>query len=160
MALRVIQRQKTLGFTLIELLLVMVLLGLTASVAMVSVNGLVSRWQERSIANDVYSALKMSRVWAISGGGSVLVEVDSDSEALAIRQGASIRRIVRLPKSMHLKAFLVDSNNSSEASAVSAAVFVFWPDGSLEGGRLHLKAGERVLREFTLNGATGRIKSS
>lgn len=151
--------RRSAGFTLIELLLVMVLLGLTASVAMVSVNRLVSRWQEQSVANDVYSALKMARIWALSGGSSV--RVDFSAETLAVHQGSTLKRLVKLPKSVHLEGQVGSAGGLGSIKPIDAAVvFLFWPDGGLEGGTLRLVAGERVIRQYTLHEATGRIRSS
>lgn len=145
------------GFTLIELLLVLVLLGLTASVALVSVDGLTSRWRERSVANEVQSALKMARLWSVAGRTSVRVEVRDGPEALSVYQGATLKKIVRVPKPMQLTASADLKSSPKESFDMT---FVFWPDGTLDGGLLQLTSGDRVIRQYVLDPTIGRVRAS
>lgn len=145
------------GFTLIELLLVLVLLGLTASVAIVSVDGLTSRWRERSVANDVQSALKMASLWSVTGRASVRVELRDGPESLSIYQGSTLKKVVRVPKPMQLSA---SADLQSSPKDTSDMTFVFWPDGTLDGGLLQLTSGDRVIRRYILDPAIGRVRVS
>ena len=151
------RRDGTAGFTLIELLLVLVLLGLTASVALVSVDGLTSRWRERSVANEVQTALKMASLWSVTGRSSVRVELRDGPDTLAVYQGAMLKKVVRVPKPMNLSA-LADSPPSS--ADIPVKIFVFWPDGTLDGGLLQLTSGDRVIRRYVLDPAIGRVRAS
>lgn len=134
------------GFTLIELLLVLVLLGVSSGFAVVSVNQLVSRWQERSMVSGILATLKMARVSAMSSGKVVSVEVQVQGVALATTGGGHA-------KTLALKAPYGLSTHDSSASR-----YLFWPDGSIESGTFSLVAGARVVHRFELNGVSDRIQ--
>lgn len=136
------------GFTLIELLLVLVLLGISSAVAVVSVDRLVSRWQERSIATQVLSLLKMARVSAMSGGHAVTVVINPQKSEISASGVAATSKILHITPPYQL--------STAESSELRK---VFWPDGSMDSGAFELtREGRGTIQGFVMSGATQTIR--
>lgn len=134
------------GFTLIELLLVLVLLGVSSSFAVVSVNRLVSRWQERALTTEILNVLKMARVSAMAGGGVVTVAINPLA-AVSASSSAGWRKTVAFKEPYQL--------GTGEPAKLT---YVFWPDGSVESGAFSLMRGGSTVRTFVLSGPSQSIR--
>ncbi len=137
------------GFTLLELLVVLVIAGLTISVAMAT-----SRSREPNLqilSTQLTSELNFARVLAISQNRPVTMVVDQNSRIL---RSTSSRTGVRLPDSIRMTFSPIEGIGRSSPTPR----LVFFSDGSSTGGVFKLSDHSRavVVRVDWLSGAVTR----
>lgn len=104
------------GFTLIELMIVVVLLGIFASIAMPAFTGLIENNRVQSSASELYGLMQAARSDAVTRRAPVTLSKPANSTRWIAQQGGETTRSVDFPSSV------------TATSATSSIVFN--PDGS------------------------------
>lgn len=132
------------GFTILELLIVILLIGMTSSLAGAAYN----KWNKtdiRFVASKLKSELRFIRSQAVlkSKGTEFTLNVENKSYKL------SGKNIVKLPEDMDI-SFRLDKNNTLKHEG---KIF-FYADGTSSGGEIEFKQGSRKLKLiiYWLNG--------
>ena len=116
------------GFTLVELLVVMVLLGLSASLVMISVSSGVLGSRERSFVQEFQHTLSRARLAGLSSGMPARFLIDGQRRAFSLGG----RHWVDIPETIQ-----VEGKGILEARPGVFEV-VFYPDGSSSGAELDI----------------------
>lgn len=134
------------GFTLIEILVVIVILGLTATLLLARGPARSSGLEARVAASEVAQTLRLGRSLAIATDRPVVVMLDLFAHRLALD---GVERAA-LPAWLPLAARMVDG------AAPRRVTFSFAPDGSATGGVIILGTpGRRIL--VGVDWLTGRV---
>jgi general secretion pathway protein H len=145
------------GFSLLELLLVLVLVGIGVSLAVVSVDRMASRSQERQWLDKTYQSLRKLRNRAIFSSSPVeaviLFENAEIKTPAAVDNGVSV---LRLPKKYTFSALPATIPLSSEPSSL---VIVFYPDGTMRDAVFYLHTPSGHIQGFRLLDVSGRIET-
>ncbi|MHC1480702.1 GspH/FimT family protein [Frateuria aurantia] len=139
------------GFTLLETLLVVLLLGLMATLTAVSVQrGLVGA-RGQAAAVELVSALRRTRMQAMMAGRAVDFQLELAAPDYRIGTG----EIQRLPPGLELA--IRYAHDLTPLSTGTMGVIRFFPDGSSSGGRITVRQGGRQwqLDVSWLTGAAG-----
>ena len=123
------------GFTLLELLVVLVILGLTVTLAVPMFARAMPGVEARAAARDAAAMLRAAHSLAIAGNREVTVAVDLDRRTVELA-GARSRTI---GQGIGLGLYTA----AEELIDQGAGRIRFYPDGTSTGGRLRLSAGER-----------------
>jgi general secretion pathway protein H len=128
-------RARTDGFTLLELLVVLVILGLTVTLAVPVFTRAMPGVEAKAAAREVASLLRAARSLAIAGNREVTVAVDLDRRTVDLA-GARSRTIA---KGIGIGLYTA----AEELIDRGAGRIRFYPDGTSTGGRVRFSAGER-----------------
>lgn len=151
MAGRPVVWQKAAGFTLLELLLVLVLIGIGTGLAMVSVDKMALRANEKHWIDRTQLDLKRLRNKAVLGAGTVQALVDFKHHAIVQQLGPKEQRMVlELPPGYQFRPA------SDERTA--ALPLVFYPDGGLSEARFLIRTPSGMQQIFHLAKISGRIE--
>ncbi|VVQ01806.1 hypothetical protein PS910_03880 [Pseudomonas fluorescens] len=132
------------GFTLFELLIVIVLVGVAASILAIGVGKGVAKANERSALAHMVSALRSARVQAIATGQPVQARFD-----LA---GRRVMAPGRKPE-----AWPQDFSVRLQTARGLGAAFEFFPDGAASGGNILVTRGLARWR-IDISWLTGNVK--
>lgn len=134
------------GYTLLELLVVMLMIGLVASLATSLMPSQNSQWRLATDARKVAGLIAEARDQARLTGRLVRLEAAADGETLT-REGA--KQALRLASGTTAKVLpLVRQDPAQQA-------LLFFPDGSNSGGTVELRSGTASLR-ISVDWLTGR----
>lgn len=148
-------KHSSLGFTLLELLLVLVLIGIGTGLAIVSVDQMALRANERHWIDRTQLELKRLRNKAVLGGATVQALVDFQRGTIVQQVAAKEQRpVLQLPPRYQ---FRPASSVSSDVAASSLAL-VFYPDGSLSEARFLIRTPTGMQQIFHLAKISGRIE--
>ncbi len=121
-------RGRTAGFTLVELLVVLLIMGLMASIAAPYFGRLAPRLEAKATARQVVSLLRSARGVAIRDNREVAVVVDLDDRTLTIESG----RGMTIDSGLGLQLF----TGTAELIDDGSGRIRFYPDGTSTGGRV------------------------
>lgn len=145
--------KKTSGFTLIELLLVLVLIGIGSSLAIVSVDQLASRSQERRWLDRTHQELRRMRNQAVLSGRPIQATLDFS------RGTISVRSAIRLELPEHYRLGPIGDESPSVVSKSRKQLeFLFFPDGTMEDAAFTMVTPTGFRQEFYLESVSGRIE--
>lgn len=138
------------GFTAVELLAVLVILALSAAVAMPDVFGRRVAPPLRSAAHDLADALASARLDAIRSNAPRGLVLDVDARTYWTEQNRATRA---LPRDVTIEARIAESG----VLARGTGLYRFFADGSSSGGSIELQRGsERAV--IALDWLTGRAE--
>ena len=136
------------GFTLLEMIVVLVVLGLMASLIVARGPPRSPALDLRAAAGEIAQALRDTRGQAIETGRRAVFHLDVKAHAFSV--GNSAARL--LPASLGLTI----AGAPGEAAASRGAGIVFAPDGSSSGGTIDLALDTRHVR-IVVAWLTGRV---
>lgn len=143
------------GFTLLELLLVLVLIGIGTGLAIVAVDQMAMRANERHWVDRTQLELKRLRNKAVLGGTTVQAWVDFKRQGIFLQVAAKEQRpVLELPSRYQFRPVAAGAN----ASAVSGLPLVFYPDGSLSEAQFLIRTPTGMQQIFHLAKISGRIE--
>ena len=122
------RRAGAAGFTLVELLVVLLIMGLMASIAAPYFGRLAPRLEAKATARQVVSLLRSARGVAIRDNREVAVVVDLDSRSLIIDSG----RGMTVAEGLGLQLL----TGTAELIDDGSGRIRFYPDGTSTGGRV------------------------
>jgi general secretion pathway protein H len=137
------------GFTLLELLVVLVILGLTITLAVPMFTHAMPGVEAKAAARDVAAMMRAAHSLAITGNREVTVAVDLDRRTVELA-GARSRTIA---KGIGIGLYTA----AEELIDRGAGRIRFYPDGTSTGGRVRLSAGERKY-DVTVDWISGSVK--
>ncbi len=126
-----------MGFSLLEMLLVLMLIGLMATMTAVSMRRGLAGARIQAAAGQLAAALRDSRLQAVAGGRSVDFMLDLDRR----RYGIGSRTTTGLPAGLSLSmryAVVTTRGLPGHQGRIR-----FFPDGSSSGGLIVLRQGRR-----------------
>jgi type II secretion system protein H len=142
------------AFTLVELLVVVLLLGLVAGVALVSLDGVSAKARLEATARCIEQAFRLARSEAITSGLPRRLVFDPRAHAVVIhrprigQEGLVWAQGPRLAWSEHVSLAPADSSllvETSDAQGAKQILLSVWPDGVGQVCQLQLsEAGQRV----------------
>ncbi|WP_110686765.1 GspH/FimT family pseudopilin [Salinicola aestuarinus] len=132
------------GFTLLELLVVIVLVGVAASILAVGIGRGMHAAEERRTLADLVSGLRGARVEAITGGSPVQARFDLAGRRL---------EVAGQPTVTWPEAFELHLHTARELGAA----FAFYPDGASSGGYVEVAHASRHWR-IDIAWLTGRTQ--
>lgn len=134
------------GFTLIEVLVVIVILGLTATILLARGPLRSPGLETRAAASEVAQTLRLGRSRAIATDRPAVVMLDVATHGLALDG------VARAP----LPAWLPLAARMADGAVPQRAIFAFAPDGSATGGVIVLGTpGRRI--QVGVDWLTGRV---
>lgn len=136
------------GFTLLEMIVVLVVLGLMASLIVIRGPPSSALLDLHGTAGEVAQELRGARAQAIASDRRVVVRIDAAAHTLRVDDAPP--RL--LPASLGLRVVAV----SQEVAAPRTARITFAPDGSSSGGTIDLVAETRRMR-VAVDWLTGRV---
>lgn len=123
------------GFTLIEMIVVIVLIGIVASVVTFSFTRTLAGARIQAAGNDLVAGLRYTRGQAIVKGEQKVLMLDLEKNTWQ----APGREAKDLPKGMALRL----TTAQQELTSDNAGGIRFFPDGSSTGGNIAIVLGER-----------------
>lgn len=142
--------KKAAGFTLLELLLVLVLVGIGTGLAIVSVDRLAERMQEKRWIDRTQQVLHRLRNKAVLGGAPVQASIHFREGTLSSRD----QTLLHLPKGFQWQTTTSDAPSGKE----DVLLMVFFPDGTMQDASFILETPSGVRQEFHLERISGRIE--
>ena len=136
------------GFTMIEMIVVIVLIGIVASVVAFSFARSLSSARIQAASRDLVAALRYTRGQAIVKGEQKVLMLDLEKNAYQ----APGKGEIALPKDMVMRLTTAQKELTSE----NAGGIRFFPDGSSTGGNIAVVLGEREWR-INVGWLTGEI---
>lgn len=144
---------KISGFTLIELLLVLVLVGVGSGLAIVSVDKLAGRVDERRWLDRTQQELRRLRNRAVLGGLPISAIVRFDEGTISTSSAPPLK----LPDGYRLYA--PEERQSPGISGPAKQVgLLFFPDGTMQEAHFGVITPSAMREEFYLERVTGRIE--
>ncbi len=144
---------RSLGFTLLELVLVVMLIALMFTLVPRMMGSGVSGTELKSNVRAIAAAMKLARDSAINTRRDAFVTVNVESREFTTTYED---KIYKLNQQLILRLFTAQADQINEQTAS----FRFYPDGSSNGGRVTVAAGEAGnAREFAIDvdWLTGRV---
>ena len=136
------------GFTMIEMIVVIVLIGIVASVVAFSFAKSLSSARVQAASRDLVASLRYTRGQAIVKGEQKVLMLDLEKMSYQ----APGKSTVELPKDMVLRL----TTAQKELTGESSGGIRFFPDGSSTGGNIAVVLGEREWR-INVGWLTGEI---
>ena len=136
------------GFTLIEMVVVIVLIGIVASVVTFSFTRTLAGARIQAASNDLVAGLRYTRGQAIVKGEQKVLLLDLEKNTW-LAPGKTVRE---LPKGMILRL----TTAQQELTSDKAGGIRFFPDGSSTGGNIAVVLGEREWK-INIGWLTGEI---
>lgn len=145
--------KKLSGFTLIELLLVLVLIGIGSGLAIVSVDRLAGRVDERRWLDRTQQELRRLRNKAVLSGTPVRATVNFENASISTNSGI----LLKLPELYYIypSGNSLPTNNSQSGKQLE---LVFFPDGSMKDAFFGIVTPSALREEFHMERITGRIE--
>ena len=154
------RRAGSAGFTLVELLVVLLIMGLMATIAAPYFGRLGPRLEAKATARQVVSLLRSARGVAIRDNREVAVVVDLDDRTLSIESGGDSGRGMTVAEGLGLQLL----TGTAELIDDGSGRIRFYPDGTSTGGRVTITdpgsdPGSDAGRDFDvrIDWLTGRV---
>ena len=141
------------GFTLIELLLVLVLVGVGTGLAIVSVDRLAGRVEERRWLDRTLQELKRLRNKAVLSGAPVQATVNFANATISTHAGITLR----LPKNYRLSP-VTDIRSPGVSAPPTQISLLFFPDGTMQEATFMIATPGALRQQFHLAAVSGRIE--
>ena len=137
------------GFSLLEVLVVIVIIGLSYALLPKMFYSGVSGAELRSNVRAVATGLRLARDAAINTRREAVLTLDLDQRTFTVQNDT---RVHKLNETLDVKLY------TSQADLITEKVGAirFYPDGSSNGGRVTLAAGERAF-EVDVDWLTGHV---
>ncbi len=137
------------GFSLLEVLVVIVIIGLSYTLLPKMFFSGVSGAELRSNVRAVATGLRLARDAAINTRREAVLTLDLDQRSFTVQNDT---RVHKLNDALEVKLY------TSQADLITEKVGAirFYPDGSSNGGRVTLAAGERAF-EVDVDWLTGHV---
>lgn len=145
--------KKAAGFTLIELLLVLVLVGIGTGLAIVSVDRLASRTEERRWLDRTQQELRRLRNKSVLSGAPVQATLHFERRTITTRSGTTLA----LPARYVLSAVPANQPSGTTQSA-DRLELLFYPDGTMQEAHFAMATPTGIRQEFHLERVSGRIE--
>ena len=145
--------KKAAGFTLIELLLVLVLIGIGTGLAIVSVDRLASRTEERRWMDRTHQELRRLRNKAVLSGAPVQATLNFEHRTITTDSGTALA----LPERYGFRTIQGSHPSDTTRSADRMELF-FYPDGTMQGAHFAVVTPAGIGQEFHLERVSGRIE--
>lgn len=146
--------KKAAGFTLIELLLVLVLIGIGTGLAIVAVDRLAGRTEERRWLDRTEQELRRLRNKAVLGGVPVEAALDFGYGTITVLE----KSVLELPKNYRFRPAAELSSAETSLSSDRLAL-IFYPDGTLQEASFAMVTPKGLRQEYHLEKVSGRITS-
>lgn len=137
------------GFTLLEILVVLAILGLVAALALPTLRRPPDNLRLEAATRTVASALRLSRVQAITRNDDVVVTMHADRRIFESSTGSAIQLDQEISVEMIFAA--------PERRGRTAGAIRFFPDGTSSGGDIVLTLDKRRAR-ISVNWLTGHAR--
>ncbi|HTS21493.1 MAG TPA: GspH/FimT family pseudopilin [Casimicrobiaceae bacterium] len=137
------------GFTLLEMLVVLMLMGIIASVVIPIFGPGVSTLELKRSARELAAGLRLARSQAIAQRTEAVLELDLAGRSFRVPPDP---RLHSLPQGVELKLFTAQSDLLNE----QVGTVRFFPDGGSNGGRITVAAGDRKY-DVDIDWLTGRV---
>jgi type II secretory pathway pseudopilin PulG len=161
-------RERRAGFVLLELILVMLLLVLMVGLVAPAFSGSIPSAKLSKAVGDLHAVILKVRADAAITVRRYRLNVDATQQAywveveqdplsapgLFVQPGGALRHVFRLPEDV---AFL-GVEGGQTASGLSAVVFLFGPDGTVQSGTIVLGMQDGAQRTLILDGATSNVE--
>jgi general secretion pathway protein H len=155
------------GFSLIELIVVLVVIGLSASLVVPSLSRFSKTVELKGAARKISAILRYCRSEAVNKGQTYQIIFDSDLREVRVqktesseekeqelkREGKSVRQMYHLPTGIHVK----EVNIASPQYASDYPTFEFYPNGGSNGGSFLLSSEERGGYRIKVHFLTGMV---
>ncbi len=137
------------GFSLLEVLVVIVIIGLSYALLPKMFYSGVSGAELRSNVRAVATGLRLARDAAINTRREAVLTLDLDQRSFTVQNDT---RVHKLNETLDVKLY------TSQADLITEKVGAirFYPDGSSNGGRVTMAAGERAF-EVDVDWLTGHV---
>ena len=137
------------GFSLLEVLVVIVIIGLSYALLPKMFYSGVSGAELRSNVRAVATGLRLARDAAINSRREAVLTLDLDQRSFTVQNDT---RVHKLNETLDVKLY------TSQADLITEKVGAirFYPDGSSNGGRVTMAAGERAF-EVDVDWLTGHV---
>lgn len=145
--------KKAAGFTLIELLLVLVLIGIGTGLAIVSVDRLAGRTEERRWVDRTQQELRRLRNKAVLSGLVVQATLHFERKTISTRSGTTLE----LPERYRFSPIPGDQSLGIPQSA-DRLELLFYPDGTMQEAHFAMETPTGLHQEFHLEKVSGRIE--
>lgn len=142
--------KKAAGFTLLELLLVLVLVGVGTGLAIVSVDRLAERTQDKRWMDLTQQALQRLRNKAVLSGQPVRATVHFDAGTISSQD----QPVLALPRGFRWEP----AETSAPRSVDRTLGLLFLPDGTMQDARFVLVTPAGMRQSFRLERISGRIE--
>lgn len=127
---------KAKGFSLVELLVVLVIIGLSASLVLPGLAGGLSSLRLKTAAREVSATLRYARSLAVSMGKEQVINVDIDEGKYWLNEDKDNNR--ELPSDVRF----VNVTTQGEEITTGRAGIIFYPMGNSSGGTIFVTAGK------------------
>jgi general secretion pathway protein H len=155
------------GFSLIELIVVLVVIGLSASLVMPSLSRFSKTVELKGAARKISAVLRYCRSEAVNKGQIYQIIFDSDLREVRVQKtepseekeqelrgkGKSVRQMYHLPTGINVK----EVNIASPQYASDYPTFEFYPNGGSNGGSFLLSSEERGGYRIKVHFLTGMV---
>ncbi len=145
---------KSRGFSLLELLVVLVIIGLSASLVLPSLTGGLSSLRLKTAAREVSATLRYARSLAVSVGKEQVINMDIEEGKYWLNEDKDNNR--ELPSDIR---FLNVTTQGEEITTGMAGI-VFYPMGNSSGSSIFITAGKDRNCHILTQLATGVVEVS
>ena len=145
---------KSRGFSLLELLVVLVIIGLSASLVLPSLTGGLSSLRLKTAAREVSATLRYARSLAVSVGKEQVINMDIEEGKYWLNEDKDNNR--ELPSDIR---FLNVTTQGEEVTTGMAGI-VFYPMGNSSGSSIFITAGKDRNCHILTQLATGVVEVS
>jgi general secretion pathway protein H len=155
------------GFSLIELIVVLVVIGLSASLVIPSLSQFSKTVELKGTARKISAILRYCRSEAVNKGLTYQIVFDSDLREVRVqkresseekeedlkKEGKSVRQMYHLPAGINVK----EVNIASPEYSSDYPTIEFYPNGGSNGGSFLLKSEERGGFRIKVHFLTGMV---
>jgi general secretion pathway protein H len=156
------------GFSLIELIVVLVVIGLSASLVVPSLSRFSKTVELKGAARKISAILRYCRSEAVNKGQTYQIIFDSDLREVRVqktesseekeddmrKEGKAVRQMYHLPGGINVKEVDIASpQHSSDYPTIE-----FYPNGGSNGGSFLLNSAERRGYRIKVHFLTGMVK--
>lgn len=145
---------KSRGFSLLELLVVLVIIGLSASLVLPTLTGGLSSLRLKTAAREVSATLRYARSLAVSVGKEQVINMDIEEGKYWLNEDKDNNR--ELPSDIR---FLNVTTQGEEITTGMAGI-VFYPMGNSSGSSIFITAGKDRNCHILTQLATGMVEVS
>lgn len=145
---------KSRGFSLLELLVVLVIIGLSASLVLPTLTGGLSSLRLKTAAREVSATLRYARSLAVSVGKEQVINMDIEEGKYWLNEDKDNNR--ELPSDIR---FLNITTQGEEITTGMAGI-VFYPMGNSSGSSIFITAGKDRNCHILTQLATGMVEVS
>ena len=158
---------KSRGFSLIEMIIVLVVIGLSASLVVPSLSQFSKTVELKGAARKISAILRYCRSEAVNKGQTYQIIFDSDLREVRVqktesswekeeemkRDAKSVRQMYHLPKGINVKEVnIISPEYSSDYPTIE-----FYPNGGSNGGSFLLSSEERGGYRIKVHFLTGMV---